>query len=552
MTDQTTKPYRRTLSGSVGAGMGSLFRPGSRKYYILEHKVSSKYHRAGESQEIIVDNIELGRDSHCQVRFDESFKTVSRRHAAIVRDGDGWKLVQLSKTNTTLLNGHPVKTEWYLQNGDEIQLSVNGPKLGFIIPTGRKATVGSIGLTRRLSLFRQQALRPYKTALISLAAILVVCIGVGSFIIFRQHQQIQSNAKLLAEARENNEKNAQLIAEQRKIINNQGGLLDSLRQSIKEQVGALSPGASTPSSPAQAPSSPAQAPSSPTQAPSNGNPAGQPSGGNANMDFTSYHPHIYFIQASIINNGDGEEITSWVGTGFLLSDGKFVSARHVLTPFYSNYYVIKDGAVKMRQANTLRDSLIVFDEIMGQLYYLSGQARLEVKCTSVNNSFSFVSTYEDNPIISDGSNDQLYTISEPFIIRDPETGEEVVRIPAGVQIISGAAGYLDFAFVGTNYDDGLEADRDLSVDLKQGTQLCIVGYPHGWGQGNPILSTALCAQNGLSEEFGNAIMVSNDNTEGGNSGGPVFAQRGDKWVVVAIVSGGVYAKGSFVPIAVIP
>lgn len=47
-------------------------------------------------------------------------------------------------------------------------------------------------------------------------------------------------------------------------------------------------------------------------------------------------------------------------------------------------------------------------------------------------------------------------------------------------------------------------------------------------------------------------MVSNDNTEGGNSGGPVFAQRGDKWVVVAIVSGSTMAKGRFVPIAVIP
>ena len=126
MAGQTTKPYKNTFSGSVGAGMGSIFAPGGKKYYILEleHKVSSKYHRAGECQEIIVDNITLGRDSHCQVRFDESFKTVSRRHAAIVREGDTWKLVQISQTNSTFLNGRPIKTEWYLQNGDEIQLSV--------------------------------------------------------------------------------------------------------------------------------------------------------------------------------------------------------------------------------------------------------------------------------------------------------------------------------------------------------------------------------------------------------------------------------------------
>lgn len=85
MTGQATKPYRATLSGSIGAGMGSVFSPNSRKYYILEHKVSSKYHRAGEAQEIIVDQIEIGRDSRCQVRFDDSFSTVSRHHAAIVR-----------------------------------------------------------------------------------------------------------------------------------------------------------------------------------------------------------------------------------------------------------------------------------------------------------------------------------------------------------------------------------------------------------------------------------------------------------------------------------
>lgn len=96
-----------------------------------------------------------------------------------MRDGDGWKLVQVSKSNSTLLNGRPVKTEWYLQNGDEIQLSVNGPKLGFIVPTDKKSTVGSIGLTRRMNLFRQQALRPYKTAITALCIALLLAVAEG-------------------------------------------------------------------------------------------------------------------------------------------------------------------------------------------------------------------------------------------------------------------------------------------------------------------------------------------------------------------------------------
>ena len=174
MVQQT---YKRSISGSVGSGMKSVFGGSGRRFYTLEHKVSSKYHKAGECQQIIVDQIELGRDPKCQVRFDESFTTVSRRHAAIVRDGDKWKLVQLSQTNSTYLNGRKIENEWYLQNGDEIQLSTNGPKLGFIADSGDKGLVKSIGLTARLNLFRQQALRPYKQALTALSCLLVLVIA---------------------------------------------------------------------------------------------------------------------------------------------------------------------------------------------------------------------------------------------------------------------------------------------------------------------------------------------------------------------------------------
>ena len=206
---RTTQPYKKSMAGSIGAGMTSLFAGSQKRYYILEHRVSSKYHKMGEAQEIIVDQIELGRDSHCQVRFDESFDTVSRRHAAIIKEGERWKLVQLSQTNSTLLNGQKIQKEWYLQNGDEIQLAINGPKLGFIIPSGNKATVGSIGLSRRLSLFRQQALRPYKQAITTLACILCVGLFAIGYAIWGQHQTIIEltekstvQAKKIAEGKE--------------------------------------------------------------------------------------------------------------------------------------------------------------------------------------------------------------------------------------------------------------------------------------------------------------------------------------------------------------
>lgn len=169
--------YKRTVAGSVGAGMASVFNASGRQYYILEHKTESLYHHAGESQKIIVDQVELGRDSACQVRFDESFETVSRRHAAIVKDGENWKIIPLSQTNSTMVNGQAIDAERVLNSGDEIRLSSKGPLMGFIIPQGKQSLVSSIGMTERLSLFRQQALRPYKRGLWILSIILVLSIS---------------------------------------------------------------------------------------------------------------------------------------------------------------------------------------------------------------------------------------------------------------------------------------------------------------------------------------------------------------------------------------
>ena len=103
-------------------------------YFTLEHKVGSRYHHAGELQKIVADQVEIGRDPQCEVRFDENFETVSRRHAAIIRDGNHWKLTPLSQTNPSFINGKIALREWYLQHGDEIQCAVNGPK--FVFRTG--------------------------------------------------------------------------------------------------------------------------------------------------------------------------------------------------------------------------------------------------------------------------------------------------------------------------------------------------------------------------------------------------------------------------------
>ena len=104
-------------------------------YVVLVHKVGSMYHRIDEEQKIIGDYAEIGRDAKCQVRYDDHFETVSRRHAAIMKDDGHWKLLPLARTNPTYINGAMVQKEWYLQHGDEIQCSINGPKLVFRLNT---------------------------------------------------------------------------------------------------------------------------------------------------------------------------------------------------------------------------------------------------------------------------------------------------------------------------------------------------------------------------------------------------------------------------------
>ena len=213
--ERDTLRYRRSFSSSLGSGLGSVFGRSGKQYFILEHKMSSKYHRVGEIQEIIVDQVEIGRDAKCQVRFDESFQTVSRRHAAIVREGDKWKLIHLSDTNPTFLNEKKVAREWYLQNGDEIQLAIGGPKLGFIIPGGNKSSIGSLKLTRRLSLFRKQALRPYKQAIIALSIVLLLVlagsIGWGIYSWQKQEKLLAENIRL-GDALDEHGKKAEALA----------------------------------------------------------------------------------------------------------------------------------------------------------------------------------------------------------------------------------------------------------------------------------------------------------------------------------------------------
>lgn len=490
MANLTQQTYRNTFSGSVVAGMGSLFKPNGRRYYVLEHKVSSKYHKAGESQEIIVDNIELGRDTHCQVRFDDSFATVSRRHAAIVRHGDGWKLIQISRTNSTLLNGHPIQNEWYLQNGDEIQLSLNGPKLGFIVPTGDKATVGSIGMTRRLSLFRQQALAPYKHAIWALSCILVLSIiGLTTWNILQK----KSFDAQIADARN---RIKELIAS--------GDSLQILMQESEKEQARLDSVLKA-------------------YGKRGGTKVVHHYGTTQGRAFTPYEEDVFFLSTIKVVVTDGEEEVvmrtpkgnnyGWIGTGFLLDDGRFVTAKHCVESW--KFF----NSLEQLQANLSMD-----EESLELFLYALGPNPLSVvsyiKAESQTKTLYFKST----DFVMNKTTESQYSLGGDFtIVHSPiNDGTDWAYVPAGVTKAKGR----------------IHADSDLASNLDGGQDLTVLGFPFGKGaldasKFGPLYGSCKSARKGLNHGL---IEVSSRSFESGNSGGPVFAVKGGKVNVVGIVS----------------
>lgn len=493
---EKTIQYKRTIKGSVGAGVGSLLGAKGRRYYILEHKEASKYHKAGESQKIIIDQVELGRSAACQVRFDESFSTVSRRHAAIVKEGNGWKLVQLSTTNTTFLNGRPVETEWYLQNGDEIQLSVDGPKLGFIVPAGKQSLVSSIKMTERLELFRKQALRPYKTAICILCAVLLILSAGGGYKLYDLHCENLAQEQRLQLAEENHKK---LKAEN-----------DTLQERVKEstvvigelrkKVGTLAKNGGIRGKVTPVPQPPVE-------------------------KLRVAAPHVFFVRGigyEVIDVdgtrqeiGCGDKVPGWSGTGFLLADGKFVTARHVVEPWA---FIDEE------------------DEFLLLLNAIANSGGKVVAHMVAKSSTGAEFRFTTSQFVKNSSHDKTHDLGD------------------GMKLSQANLDWTDYAYVRTGQTEGLSYDPKLSRSLQMGMKLHVLGFPLSLGASGKgvksLYSTADVAQDGVYDN--GYILTTATGFEHGNSGGPVFVEEAGKMTVVGIVSAGAgRSTGCVIPISVV-
>ena len=482
------------LTKTMGAGLSAL-SGGGKTFFVIEHKTATARHKAGESQQIIVDYIEMGRDPQCAVRFSDQDGTVSRRHAAIFKDKDGnFVIKNLSATNPTLVNGRPVENEWFLKNGDEVQLSLEGPKLSFLTPANNKTS--TIGMTRRLSLFAKQALRPYRTQIRVLTGVVVLALAVIAYMVYFYVTGLNPQMNDLKKITKSQADSITSINKENK------GLQEKFKKSFADLDNKIKK--------------------------SKSNTGGGGKGNRCDTcsiseELSATYPSIYFVYATklvVEYAGETQEITdySWSGTGFLLTDGRFITARHVVEPWF--FYTPDDeGMVTLNlYANN------------------GGTVTVYFKATSPDGS---VIEFKNTDFIVDRSGDVANAVQD-------KSGTELTAYQASLN------DGKDWASYKTGKAGKVAFDNDLSNNLKSGNIIHIVGYPYGLtlqdqGKLKPFYSRSTVAQDGL---VNGVIHINDRNFDHGNSGGPVFFEKNGKYYAVGIISAGYGTSvGCIVPVS---
>lgn len=545
---ETTQNYKRTIAGSVGAGVGALFNASGRTYFMLEHKTNTKYHNAGDTQKIIIDQVELGRDGSCQVRFDESCETVSRKHAAIQRCGENWKLIHLSTSNPTLVNGTPIQGEYILQNGDEIQLSVGGPRMGFIIPQGKQALTSSIGLTERMSLFRQQALAPYKRALWAMAILFIIVVAGLCFWNWSLSQDLsKQKAEALALQQQATELTTQ-IAELEQVANktpeleaqltelkNRKAQVVTRYQTVIKEVASQAPQVAEEIENGEQETAPATT----TTPEKKVTPAEETVvSSDAATDISEYTPYVYSLKVDNIKiSYGGTDIKhdvanpGVIGNGFLIENGNFVTARQNVQPWiYSG--VLTNETWRQELAEYFACGCDI--EIQYSAYSSTGTAR---KLTFTSRDFSHPTDFVESRI---------------------EIGKKVRNIlkKAGYRIdyLAGySRTYSQFAATSSCYavirnlaNTGIPTS---SSSIEGGKSLKIAGYEGNTDVHNLSSFRYLTSTTEYKDEANGTFILQDGSNATGFLGSPAFIQGEDKgYKCVGVYVGNMFGRPRIVPI----
>jgi len=449
--------------------------------YTLEYLTPTTKHTQGSYETIVIPYIEIGRSSKCGVQFGDDTPTVSRQHCAIERKGAETSIINLSQSNPTLVNGRPITSKYFLNNGDEIQLSAEGPKLRY---NTTKAGTAKIGFTNKMNLVMQQAIKPYRTAAVTILCVFLLAVAGGTYAITNLNQQTgvltdltNRQADSLAALNKKNEALAgmmkasedKLIAEQARLVNANKNLVSQigdLRRRNEEVIAA------------------------------------NKSGADLIEPLKGYVLALFLNKMTIEYNG--ETSTYDLGgdcmcTGFLTEDGNFVTARHCI------------------------DAPLTDNEVANFVDHSGGKVTMHYTAVSYDNSIKF--DFTNREMKADYSKDNKY--------------ESVVQGVTGTLRVPNYFSGADWAYMPTNFTGGLPFDKPLSSSLKSGDRLIVLGYSYGMryrsdGNMEPYYSTGNVALSGLHNQ---TIQTSEAGFDGGNSGGPVFVVRDGHIQCVGIVTG---------------
>ncbi|MBS1659575.1 MAG: trypsin-like peptidase domain-containing protein, partial [Bacteroidetes bacterium] len=436
----------------------------------------------------IGDYIEMGRGNQYAVNFGEDCGTVSRPHAAIVRTEQGWVIKPLSAKNPTLLNRMPVQGQAPLNNGAEIQLSYEGPRLLFLIPANN--SVASMGMTARMKAVVKEAVRPYKKTLT--ATLVVFLLIIGGLVYYMNGQQ--TNFKNMISKMEKVSKQ-----ERDSILSNNAAGQQRLENKIARLIKNQAP-------------------------PQYNNTGGGYTGTTAASSVQSLYGNVYYIRTDkIVAEFNGQTFECPVGlsgTGFLLNDGSFVTARHCVEPWY---FIKNESSEAMKAINVIA----------------SNGGKITHYFTAWSPSGGKIS-FKSTDFVIDRSQDEEGKYKE-------KDGTEVLVTLATKSLDNGR----DWAVVKTDGKSGLSFNVDLSSKLPASTKLYVLGYPFGMGVNSaqdikPIYSECQVSRDGLDN---GKIDISGRGFDQGNSGGPVFAMVDNKYYVIGIVSAEYGAQGYIVPLA---
>lgn len=481
---------------SISQSFKAAFGKKDGYYFEIEFLTDTPSYHIGEKKQILVSYAEIGRSSNSTVRYkgDGIESLVSGTHVSITRNGGEWTLEHLSKTNRTIINSgeRVIRPEdsfkkYVLQDGDTIQLAKGGPVFRFTVPA--ENSIQNIRQKSRGTTFIRnivnQALAPYKktirTLSCALASLIVLFVG---YVVF-DHIKDEKNKE------EYQAKIDQFKQEYALGIDSLTHIIEEQNQHISEQHHVdtiIIPVA---------------------------NPSIEEMMRNQNLA-----ADIFFIvgKAYVEMNGSEIEIpdAGWTATGFLLNDGRFVTARHCVEEWWYSFNP---------ESEMTRSALLSLN---------GGNIKIKSKIAAFSSKSGRRMSFTSDDFTIDRSKDRIETIDVDengaairwnFVFPIDDTWDQTMFS-------------TDFAWVQTRKTGTLVADIPLSTHLQSQQQLLVMGFPqqHGVESADniePISYQMQVTQPGIAN---NGCIMHSSGTDNGNSGGPIFAVKDGKLVVVGIVS----------------